>query len=73
MLVGLPLPREAWAPTKKGAKRLAAGEDTAETVERHHGKTPDEAWEFASNQVLTSKYTLLTFLPKVRPGSSTSR
>ena len=61
--VDLPLPNEAWAPTSKGKKQLKNGTPPSE-VERKIGKQVDPRWQYPSNQVLTSKYNVLTFIPK---------
>lgn len=62
--VGLPIPDEAWAPTKRGQKQLKDGHTPPDQIERKVGKQADKAWQYPNNQVLTSKYNVITFLPK---------
>ncbi|GAA96668.1 uncharacterized protein L969DRAFT_97024 [Mixia osmundae IAM 14324] len=66
VLFGHPLPVQAWAPSKAGQKQIKKqGMDPqSDQLDRAVGKVPAPEWEFSSNQVLTSKYNVLTFIPK---------
>jgi phospholipid-translocating ATPase len=66
VLVGVPLPDEAWKPTKRGAKDLKAGKVTEETVPRQHNKTPADAWNYTSNQVSPVHALFLVSTHRVR-------
>jgi phospholipid-translocating ATPase len=46
----MPLPYEAWAPTRKGKKQLKQGM-SADQVERSVNKKPALGWQYDSNQV----------------------
>jgi phospholipid-translocating ATPase len=50
VLVDMPLPIEAWAPSRKGKKQLKQG-IPADQIDRKVDKKPALGWEYESNQV----------------------
>ncbi|GAA5868490.1 hypothetical protein JCM8547_006290 [Rhodosporidiobolus lusitaniae] len=72
VLIGVPVPPEAEAPTPKfripGWNRTIKGEDGKVIRKEPRGfgtkQAPAPGWTFDSNQVLTSKYNIVTFLPR---------
>lgn len=56
-----------WGMSKKEELTLPDGSKTVTTKPRGfggHKEAPAEGWAFSSNQVLTSKYNIFTFLPR---------
>ncbi|GAA5950524.1 hypothetical protein JCM21900_001216 [Sporobolomyces salmonicolor] len=69
VLIGVPVPPEAYTTAPKvplWTKKITAEDGRIKKVKKGFGtkEVPAEGWTYQSNQVLTSKYNLITFIPR---------